>query len=142
MALTLGQAARPGWNKGVWREKSYLFLVECVVSKGPQPREDLHELLAIENLLTLPHLRAVSPVNPSSCPPPSSSHLYSCPPASLCCWETATVCQYPSQMSSSLASQVASKLESLHPWGPKPPETPPRRTTLWFPDSSHTLPGL
>lgn len=36
LALTLGQAARPGWSKGVWREKSCLSLVECVIPKGPQ----------------------------------------------------------------------------------------------------------
>ena len=55
---------------------------------------------------------------------PLSQSPAQCPPASLCCWETATICQHPSQMRCSLASQVASKLEYLCPWGPKPPEAP------------------
>lgn len=39
MALTLCRAARPGWSRGVWREKSSVFVEETEVPGGPDALE-------------------------------------------------------------------------------------------------------
>lgn len=52
------------------------------------------------------------------------------------------MCPHSGQMSSSLASQVASKLGYLRPWGPKPTETSLEEPSCGFEPPSPTLPGL